>query len=223
MAREQKGYSKQGWLPTRHGWHVLSTLPCQPGTGNQFLGSTLLPYQCAPSVSLPRGQATPQAMAQHGARAVGRCYWDHPLALQAGTYPSKASPIPQQPPVSHPLPGSEQPPCQPGQRDTQESLGHWTSKSSTRLQCGQFRGWQSQTLLPCGLMLPNQLCKSGQCLCKLYLPKTQALQKIKIPLKAWEHSYLSEEVSCFLLLHVVRKGILYPSSFMFFFSFILIP
>lgn len=67
------------------------------------------------------------------------------------------------------------------------------------------------------------ISKSGQCLGKLYLPKTQALQKIKIPLKAWEHSYLSEEVSCFLLLHVVRKGILYPSSFMFFFSFILIP
>lgn len=54
-------------------------------------------------------------------------------------------------------------------------------------------------------MLLNQLCKSGQCLGKLYLPKTLAFQKIKIPLKARGHSYLSEEVFRFLLLHVVGE------------------
>lgn len=49
-----------------------------------------VPYLCVPSISLPQRQATHQAMAQHGARAKGRCYWDHPLALQAGTYPFKS-------------------------------------------------------------------------------------------------------------------------------------
>lgn len=189
---------------------------CHPGTGNQFLWRTL-PYLCVPSVRLPQGQATLLSMAQHG-DVTGTALW---LSRQ-GHIPSKASPIPHQPPVSQHLPGSEQPPFQPGWRDPQGSLGHWTCKSSSPLQCRQFRGWQSQPLLPCGLMLLNQLCKSGQCLGKLYLPKTLAFQKIKIPLKAREQLYLSEEVSHFLLLHVARKGIFNPSSFMFF-SFILIP
>lgn len=147
-------YSKQGWPLTRHGWHVLSTLPCHPGTGNQFLWSTF-PYLCSPSVSLP------QAMAPHGARAESRYDWDHPLALQAGPYPFKSISHPTPASVSHHLWGSEQPPCQPGQRDPQESPGHQTCKSRTTLHCRQFRGWQSQLLLPCGLILLNQLCKSG--------------------------------------------------------------
>lgn len=109
VEREQKGYSKRGWLPTSHGRHVLSTLPGNPGTGNQFLRSTPLSYLCDPSASLPQGQATPQAMAQHGARAVGRYYWDHPLALQAGAYPSKASPIPHQCPPTTPQAVSSHP------------------------------------------------------------------------------------------------------------------
>lgn len=44
-------------------WHVLSTLPCHPRTGNQFLWRSL-PDLCVPSVCRPQGQATPQSMAQ---------------------------------------------------------------------------------------------------------------------------------------------------------------
>lgn len=175
VAREQKGYSKRGWLLTRHGWHVLSTLPCHPGTGNQFLWSTLLPYLCVSSVPLPQGQAAPQAMTQHGARAVGKHNQEHPLALQAGTHPYIS--------ISHPTPA----PCfPPPPREWDATLPARLEgstritricKSGTILQCGQLRGWQSQPLLTCGLMLLNQLCKSGQWLGKLYLPKTLAFQR----------------------------------------------